>query len=118
MLTSSFAWTYSPASAAITSFAFMFELVPEPVWKTSIGNWSSCSPRRDRVAGGRDPLGLLRVEQPELGVRARGGGLDPTEPARDRNGDRLAGDGEVVDRLARLAAPEAPASASVLMRRV
>ena len=44
MLTSSFAWTSSPASAAITSFAFMFELVPEPVWKTSIGNWSSCSP--------------------------------------------------------------------------
>ena len=29
----------------MTSFAFMFELVPEPVWKTSIGNWSSCSPR-------------------------------------------------------------------------
>ena len=44
MLTSSFACTSSPASDAITSFAFMFELVPEPVWKTSIGNWSSCSP--------------------------------------------------------------------------
>ena len=28
----------------MTSFAFMFELVPEPVWKTSIGNWSSNSP--------------------------------------------------------------------------
>ena len=44
MLTSSFACTSSPASAAITSFAFMFELVPDPVWKTSIGNWSSWSP--------------------------------------------------------------------------
>ena len=44
MLTSSLACTSSPASEAITSFAFMFELVPEPVWKTSIGNWSSCSP--------------------------------------------------------------------------
>ena len=44
MLTSSFTWTSSPASAAITSFAFMFEDVPEPVWKTSIGNWSSNSP--------------------------------------------------------------------------
>ena len=22
----------------------MFELVPEPVWKTSMGNWSSCRP--------------------------------------------------------------------------
>ena len=29
---------------AITSLVFMFELVPEPVWKTSIGNASSCSP--------------------------------------------------------------------------
>ena len=31
-------------ASAMTSFAFMFELVPEPVWKTSIGNWSSNSP--------------------------------------------------------------------------
>ena len=38
MLTSSFGWTSSPASVAITSFAFMFDEVPEPVWKTSIGN--------------------------------------------------------------------------------
>ena len=34
----------SPARLAITSLAFMFDEVPEPVWKTSIGNWSSCSP--------------------------------------------------------------------------
>ena len=60
----------------------------------------------DRVAGGGDPLGLLGVQQPELGVRARGGGLDPAEPARDGNRDRLAGDGEVRDRLPRLAAPQ------------
>ena len=33
-----------PAMLAITSLAFMFDEVPEPVWKTSIGNWSSCSP--------------------------------------------------------------------------
>src|SRR5262245_50743892 len=44
MFTSSFAWTPSPASVAITSFAFMFDEVPEPVWNTSIGNWSSSSP--------------------------------------------------------------------------
>ena len=50
MFTSSFACTSSPASAAITSFAFMFELVPEPVWKTSIGNWSSSSPAATRSA--------------------------------------------------------------------
>ena len=40
----------------------------------------------DRVAGGGDPLGLLGVEQAEVGVRTRGGGLDPAEPARDGNG--------------------------------
>ncbi len=28
----------------MTSFAFMFDEVPEPVWKTSTGNWSSWSP--------------------------------------------------------------------------
>ncbi len=41
-LTSSLAW--APERAAITSLAFMFEEVPEPVWKTSIGNWSSYLP--------------------------------------------------------------------------
>src|SRR5919204_386545 len=50
MLTSSFACTSSPARAAITSFAFMFEEVPEPVWKTSMGNWSSSSPAATRSA--------------------------------------------------------------------
>src|SRR5438046_1416355 len=50
MLTSSFGWTPSPASVAITSLAFMFDDVPEPVWKTSIGNWSSSSPAAIRSA--------------------------------------------------------------------
>ena len=44
MFTWSFAWASSPASVAMTSLAFMFDEVPDPVWKTSIGNWSSCSP--------------------------------------------------------------------------
>ena len=60
----------------------------------------------DRVAGGGDPLGLLGVEQAEVGVRTRGGGLDPAEPAGDGNRNRLAGDREVRDRLPRLAAPK------------
>ena len=50
MFTSSFAWTSAPASEAITSFAFMFEEVPDPVWKTSMGNWSSNSPAATRSA--------------------------------------------------------------------
>ena len=44
MLTWSLACTPSPASAARTSLAFMFDEVPEPVWKTSIGNCASWSP--------------------------------------------------------------------------
>src|ERR671925_60502 len=55
LLTSSFAWTFEPASEAMTSFAFMFDDVPEPVWKTSIGNWSSSSP-----AASRSPAAAMR----------------------------------------------------------
>ena len=62
----------------------MFELVPEPVWKTSIGNWSSKLCRRCVAAAAA--LGLVGVEQPELRVRARGSRLDAAEPARDGNG--------------------------------
>jgi hypothetical protein len=47
-LTWSFGWIFSPdardASVATTSLVFMFELVPDPVWKTSIGNSPSCVP--------------------------------------------------------------------------
>ena len=38
MFTWSLRWTPSPARFAMTSFAFMFDEVPEPVWKTSTGN--------------------------------------------------------------------------------
>ena len=80
MFTSSFACTSSPASAAMTSFAFMFDDVPDPVWKTSIGNWSSNSPlamrspaaailsafslsRRPRSAFTRAAAALMRPSQ-------------------------------------------------------
>ncbi len=65
-------WAPSPARLAITSLAFMFDEVPEPVWKTSTGNWSSCSPRADRLAGRADALGEVGVEQAELAVDAGG----------------------------------------------
>jgi hypothetical protein len=46
--TSSFGWTSRPsarvASVAMTSLAFMFDEVPEPVWNTSSGKWSSYLP--------------------------------------------------------------------------
>ena len=48
-LTWSFGWMDKPvarwATRATTSLTFMLVEVPEPVWKTSMGNWSSCFPR-------------------------------------------------------------------------
>src|SRR4029450_13134580 len=46
----------------------------------------------DAVAGRRDALRLVGVEQPEVGVHARGRGLDPPEPACDVPGDWLGRD--------------------------
>ena len=62
----------------------MFDEVPEPVWKTSIGNWSSCSPLGHLVAGAGDPLGHVGVQQAQLGVHARRGGLDAAQPVDHR----------------------------------
>ena len=56
----------------------------------------------DAVGGGCDALGLVGVEQAQLGVHAGGSGLDPAEPAGDGGRDRPPGDGEVLDRLPRL----------------
>ena len=53
MFTSSFGCTVTPAAAqseAMTSLAFILELVPEPVWKTSTGNCESSSPSAIRPA--------------------------------------------------------------------
>ena len=79
MFTWSLAWTSSPARLAITSLAFMFDEVPEPVWKTSIGNWSVLAARH-LVARPRDPLRHVGVEEADLGVHAGGGRLDPAQP--------------------------------------
>ena len=97
----------SPARFAMTSLAFMFDEVPEPVWKTSIGNWSSCSPLGDLVGGRRRCARRRRASSsPSSAFDARRGALDAPEPAHDRHRDALARDREVVDRLGRLAAPE------------
>src|SRR5215203_1936743 len=61
---------------------------------------------RDRVAGSRDPLGDILVEQAELGVHPRRGGLDPSHPVHDGRRNRLTGDGEVLYSLGRLGPPE------------
>ena len=67
MLTWSLACAPSPARLASTSLAFMLEEVPEPVWKTSTGNWSSCSP-----AATASPAAAMRS--------ARAGSSPPSSP--------------------------------------
>ena len=108
MFTSSFGCTSSPASDAITSFAFMFDEVPEPVWKTSIGNWSSSSPEPTRSPAAAMRCALSASRRPSSAFDPCGGGLDPAEPARDGRRESARRRREVVDCLARLAAPELP----------
>ena len=69
MLTWSFAWTSSPASVAITSFAFMFELVPEPGLEDVDRELVVELAGGDAVARRGDALRDVGVEQAEVGVR-------------------------------------------------
>ena len=66
MFTWSLGCAGSPTRLAITSFAFMFEEVPEAVWKTSIGNWSLCSPSATESAAAAIRSAKLSVEQSKL----------------------------------------------------
>ncbi len=84
----------------------MFDDVPDPVWKTSIGNSASCSPAGDGVPRDHDVGGEIGVDETELGIRLGGRRLDAPEPVNDTRRDRLAGDVEVLDRFGRLGTPE------------
>ncbi len=99
-----------PARLAITSLAFMFDEVPEPVWKTSIGNWSSCSPAATASPATAIALRQLGVEQAEIGVGASSRGLDLPQPTHERHGYGLARYREVADCLFRFATPEVVAA--------
>ena len=82
MLTWSFGCTSSPASVAITSFAFMFDDVPEPVWKTSIGNWSSSSPEATRSAAAAIRSALSASRRPRSALtRAAAALIRPSQRA-------------------------------------
>src|SRR5207248_616936 len=62
--------------------------------------------RRERTGEAIERGNQIVDDAVERGDDARGGSLDPAEPARDVERDGLAGDREVVDRLAGLPAPE------------
>src|SRR6185437_3865094 len=60
----------------------------------------------DLVAGALDRARFGFRQQPELAVDRRGGALQAAQPADHLDGDGLTGDREVLDGLARLAAPQ------------
>ena len=67
--------TVPPASwiarLAITSLAFMFDCVPEPVWNTTSGNSSSHLPSMTSCAARAMSSALSFGQHAELGIGAR-----------------------------------------------
>ena len=102
-LTSSLGWTGRPsrshARRAMTSLAFMFELVPEPVWNTSTGNWSSCVAGHHLGGGGLDGGGDVGVDRPRASALAAAAAplMRASAAISDRSSDR-ARHREVLDR--------------------
>ena len=117
-LTSSFGWTgfFDPttppaiwiARFAITSFAFMFDCVPEPVWKATSGNSPSSAPSTTSRAARSISAAFAASSTPSFEVRARRGELAEPEGADHRPAPAVArhADREVVDRALRLRAPQ------------
>ena len=105
-LTWSLGCTPSPARFAITSFAFMFVEVPDPVWNTSIGNWSSNSPEATRSAAAAIRPASSPSSSPRSALTRAAAPLIAPSHRITGTGNRLAGDREVRDRLCRLATPQ------------
>ena len=115
MFTWSFGWTgffepitppsISIARFEITSFAFMFDWVPDPVCQTTSGKLSSNLPAITSAAAATMALPSVGVKIALRHVHQRAGLLDDAKRADDR--DRLAfpADGEVDDRPLGLRAP-------------
>jgi hypothetical protein len=94
------------ARVAITSLAFMLELVPEPVWKISTGKCCMKSPSSRPCAASTDGLALRGAELVEFDVGLGGGGFGQDQRADELRRHRLAADREVVDRALGLRAVE------------
>jgi hypothetical protein len=90
----------SMARLEITSLAFMFDWVPEPVCQTTSGKWSSSLPSITSCAAGDNGLAELRVELAEAMLASAAGLLDDAEarttapaafPSRSGNSQRALG---------------------------
>ena len=95
----------SIARFEITSLAFMFDCVPEPVCHTTSGKCSSSLPSITSCAAATMALPSLRVEPAEAHVRLGRSALDDAERAHDRLGLPLPADLEIAERALRLRAP-------------
>src|SRR5262245_18592509 len=95
------------ARLAITSLAFMFDWVREPVWNTTSGN-SSSQPPAITSSGARDQIRLVGGELAERAVGERRVLLDDAERSDDPAAPVKAppADREVLQRALRLRAPE------------
>ena len=67
------------ASVAITSLAFMFDEVPEPVWNVSTGNCASCRPSATSLAAAAMASARSDSTTPELSVHLAAARLDPSQ---------------------------------------
>ena len=85
---------------------FMLLDVPEPVWKTSIGNSSSWAPAATSSAAATIASAMSWSRTPSSALALRAGGLDLRQRADVRRLERRAGDREVLDRALRLRAPQ------------
>ena len=95
----------SMARFEITSLAFMFDCVPEPVCQTTSGKCSSSLPSITSCAAVDDGLAELRVEPAERHVGLGRRALDDAERAHDRQRLLLPADLEVAERALRPARP-------------
>ena len=83
------------ATFEMTSLAFMFVDVPEPVWKMSTTKASSNSPSTTRWAAADDGLGAFGVECFEFEIHFGGALLYLGDGADEGSAEAEVGDGEV-----------------------
>ena len=81
----------------MTSLAFMFVEVPEPVWKMSTTNWSSQRPSATSAAARATASAMRGSRSPSSAFTSAAHGLDQAEDLDEAPREAQAADGEVED---------------------